>query len=420
MVRHLLVLATVTIGAVALAAMPPTVNVEPYVRVRQAGDAYMLDVAVRRFAPASGKGPAIWLMGVVHLAEPAYYEQMQRELEQRSLVLYEAVGAPDKLPENATDAQRKKWTKQALWTLGEMLERHHGMHDSYPVSLALLRQSTAQTSSLGSAWIRKAMTDGWGRPVHYTRTETGYELRSDGPNGQPEADDAPQRDDVILKGPMTKEKVGDPRMLYTTMASSLNLKFQMTAINYDRPTFVHSDLTMGELRDALEGDDDDDRMQAIMSMLEGSSITGKFVGVMFNIVGASPKLREIVRFMMVDMLGQLTDDMSKLKMLGDDTLMKRLITDRNRIVIGDVKQVLGRDDPPKSIGVFYGAGHMVDMEKRLRKLGYEPRETVWMTAITAEPKKAGIDDATVQSLRAMIKAQLAELQKQAPRKKKTS
>jgi hypothetical protein len=85
-------------------------------------------------------------------------------------------------------------------------------------------------------------------------------------------------------------------------------------------------------------------------------------------------------------------------------------------VLKDLKTALKQAPPPRSISIFYGAAHMADMEKRLRdELGYRRAEEAWFTAITVQPAKAGVTETELGFVRALIKAQMEELQK-APQK----
>lgn len=55
-----------------------------------------LDIAVTDYAPTMEGAPAVSLVGVVHIADPLYFDVLQRELDERyDLVLYEAVKPAD-------------------------------------------------------------------------------------------------------------------------------------------------------------------------------------------------------------------------------------------------------------------------------------------------------------------------------------
>jgi hypothetical protein len=56
-----------------------------------------------------------------------------------------------------------------------------------------------------------------------------------------------------------------------------------------------------------------------------------------------------------------------------------IITERNKKALGVLKKQLA--DGKKRIGIFYGAGHLNDMDERLRKdFGLEPASITWVTA----------------------------------------
>ena len=42
----------------------------PYMRILEDDKALTLEIAARKFIPAQGKGPVVWLSGVIHIADP--------------------------------------------------------------------------------------------------------------------------------------------------------------------------------------------------------------------------------------------------------------------------------------------------------------------------------------------------------------
>src|SRR5580700_636954 len=55
-----------------------------------------LQIAIRKFVPAHGKGAAVWLTGVSHIGDSNYYAALQKHLDAQRLVLFEGVSAtPD-------------------------------------------------------------------------------------------------------------------------------------------------------------------------------------------------------------------------------------------------------------------------------------------------------------------------------------
>ena len=60
--------------------------------------------------------------------------------------------------------------------------------------------------------------------------------------------------------------------------------------------------------------------------------------------------------------------------------------------------------------MFYGAGHMHDLQNRLEdELGYRPAETVWYPAITEDAKAAGLTKQDVEVVRGLIKYQFYQM-----------
>jgi hypothetical protein len=112
MVRPVLLLATwlALAGCVAKPqAIDPRVplRLEPPTRRVEAEGRHTLEIAVRDYIPGSGKGPAVRLVGVIHVGDRAYYEAVQVRLDAADLVLFEGVSAsPDDFKK--APAQRRK------------------------------------------------------------------------------------------------------------------------------------------------------------------------------------------------------------------------------------------------------------------------------------------------------------------------
>jgi len=101
MPRPALFLATLAVLA-GCVSQPATIDprvplrIEPPTRRVEAGGTHALEIAVRDYAPLSGKGPTVRLVGVIHVADRAYYRAVQERLDAAHLVLFEGVGSkPD-------------------------------------------------------------------------------------------------------------------------------------------------------------------------------------------------------------------------------------------------------------------------------------------------------------------------------------
>src|SRR5882724_12404137 len=64
---------------------------QPYVRIITGSNTVHLQVAARKFVPARGKNPFIWLTGVSHIGEPKYFAALQHHLDTQTLVLFEGI-----------------------------------------------------------------------------------------------------------------------------------------------------------------------------------------------------------------------------------------------------------------------------------------------------------------------------------------
>ncbi|MFT5497160.1 MAG: hypothetical protein ACI9TH_002566, partial [Kiritimatiellia bacterium] len=75
----------------------------------------------------------------------------------------------------------------------------------------------------------------------------------------------------------------------------------------------------------------------------------------------------------------------------------------------DIQRALQQAMPPKTIGVFYGAAHMHDLEERISVLGYRVEENRWLGAITLNLEDAGIRKQDVLMIRRLVKMQMDAL-----------
>jgi hypothetical protein len=230
-------------------------------------------------------------------------------------------------------------------------------------------------------------------------------------------------------GAKSKKMRFDPEeevSLQHTMAASLGLVFQLTAINYDRPTFRNSDLTIPQLQQLLAGGaatgsggtggtggKAGEEFQELLQIMDGSSMLGALVHAGLKFIGSDPKLQAMTKMVLIEILGQLKGDMSRLKGVPPEVqrMLEVIIQERNKVVFDDLKAELRTVTPPKSVAVFYGAGHMADLEKRMRdELKYRPLDEVWLTAMSVNMRDTGLSDAEVQAMRSLIQWQLEAMQ----------
>lgn len=321
--------------------------VEPFMRVTNgATGAVELQVAVRKLVPTDGVGPVIWLTGASHIGETNYYAQLQKHLDAQALVLFEGVHAGRKGTATNTVA----------------LEKTAG--NSPPVAKKEAAAPEPAAKPAGSASLQK------------------------------------------------------------DLAESLGLVFQLEAINYTGENFRNSDLSVAELRELMDKDDEpaapdspkekrkNEAFEQLLKAMDGNSMFGTLLKAGFRLVGSNPKLQAMTKLALIEALGGIRGDISRMKSLPEDMqrLMEVLIQTRNDAVLRDLRVELKRAAPPASISIFYGAGHMDDLERRVRReFGYRAESDLWLPAFTVDYAKAGLSVIEATLLRAMVQRQMQEL-----------
>ena len=317
---------------------------EPYMRVqRPDAGTVQLQIAVRKFLPARGHGPVIWLAGASHIGETNYYASLQTHLDAQTLVLYEGVGEHSRKP------------------------RHRSGINSSNAPPSVSRDSDGEASGGAS--------------------------------------------------------------LQVTMAKALGLVFQLQAIDYERTNFWNSDLSIHEIQALMQpgrkpvaggtgsgkarrAEGDDSAFQDLLGAMDGSSVFGALANGIFQIIGSSTKLQAITKLALIEVFGQLRGDMAQMQGLPPEMkrLFEVLIRERNKTVVADLKEELRHAGRADSVAVFYGAGHLVDLEKRLRdELRYVPVDEFWLPVFSVNPAQAGLSSFELTLLRSVLRSQLAPL-----------
>jgi len=166
------------------------------------------------------------------------------------------------------------------------------------------------------------------------------------------------------------------------MCRALELSFQLDAIDYTAPNFVHADLTPTGLARVME------------------ERGGTFFSIIMRVLMAQ------FSAMQEGMGGHLThaalfdalrhdDSAARLKYLlarefegieamfagleeGDDGKGSILVGERNKAAIAVLEREIGKGK--KKMGIFYGSAHMPDMEVRLHELGFKKIRHGWCPA----------------------------------------
>jgi len=331
------------------AAYDPKAPPAPYLRIAYPDeDTVELQIASRRFTPARGKGPVVWLVGASHIGESNYYASLQKQLDTQTLVLYEGVG-----------------------------------EHSRRVSSQRAKPSPSPS------------------PPERTTRAAGTNVP------------------------------GDDYSLQDSMAKALGLVFQLQAMNYDKTNYFNSDLSIAEIQALMQpggagssprpggkaataDDESNESFQNLLKAMDGSSTLGAVLKGVMELIGGSPKMQAMMKLALIETLGVLRADPSRMKGLPPDMqkLLEVLIRERNKAVIEDLRHELKRARSGTSIAVFYGAGHLPDMEMRFRKeLNLRPAEDKWLPAFSVNTTRAGLSNFELTFLRSIIRSQLGPLTK---------
>jgi hypothetical protein len=166
------------------------------------------------------------------------------------------------------------------------------------------------------------------------------------------------------------------------MTKMLGLEFQLEQIDYTSPNFVHADLSPREFDAAMAKRGESwwtmftKLMRESVDRAERGESAGPTIGFgdLFGILfGADREVR--LRRIMAE---QFTDmDVLTAAFGGEEG--SSLITDRNAAAIDVLRDQIAKGR--RRIAIFYGAAHMEDFDRRLRKeFRLQPRETIWLEA----------------------------------------
>jgi len=165
------------------------------------------------------------------------------------------------------------------------------------------------------------------------------------------------------------------------MKSMLALDHQLEQIDYTKKNFVHADMSPDQFAKAME-----DRNEGFLQMyfrLLGNSMahqsrmeaSGESLNFdLFAALFAKDRPRQLKKAL----AGQMSEMEGLLASFGGEK-GSVIITERNKIALQVLRQQLAAGK--KRLGVFYGAGHLIDMDERMRNdFGMHPTGILWLTA----------------------------------------
>ena len=165
--------------------------------------------------------------------------------------------------------------------------------------------------------------------------------------------------------------------MQTGMKDMLNLEYQLELVDYMAENFRHADMSPDEfVEDLKRRGDSVVKMVARMlgagmaSQASGASDTGMLLAMFSENRSKMMKQTMARQLVDIDLVTAGMDDAN-----GDNTLIKG----RNVKAFSVLTEELAAGK--ETIAVFYGAGHLPDMAKRLEAdFGMKPTGTTWLTA----------------------------------------
>jgi len=161
--------------------------------------------------------------------------------------------------------------------------------------------------------------------------------------------------------------------VYGMISRLLALTDQMSNIDYTKQHFVHADLSMEEFQDLQ-----DERGESLLGFALDAAKQAEKEGA-----AKQPDLTKLLAAMMSGNSNAVKLEIVHTLGAGDDQIAafageSVIISDRNAKCLKVLDQQVAAGK--RKLGIFYGAAHFPDMEKRLLEAGWKRASQDWITA----------------------------------------
>jgi len=385
-------------------------NTQEWTRKTSGENIVSIELVSRRYE-ANGK-PDLWLVGVAHIADASFYEEINSLLDPMDIVLFESVRPTGSRPPGGdTDEERIASTTLSMEFVADIVKRTSEETGVIPEKLTdVIADASLIDTRLGS-FVEDASVDAWGRPYSLQVSPESDSIAlwcfgEDGKHGGEgaAADIIVRREILISEKPPLEDK---EKGIQEGMADALGLEFQLNALSYENTNWFCSDLTIGEVEEKLEERGADSE---ILKAITGEAFTAKIASGMMKLIPmldmlAGGGVRETARLLMIEILTM--PDTDELLNGIEPELAQVIIVDRNTEVLGDIAATIEVVEDVSTIGVLYGAGHMKDLSVRLHDLfGYLPVEDRWIVAMSVNPNDSLLDQGDMKRMQFMLRFQM--------------
>lgn len=187
---------------------------------------------------------------------------------------------------------------------------------------------------------------------------------------------APQGTRVPKTGAKSTHPIG---RIQQGLSGVLDLDFQLERIDYQKPNFVHADMSPVDMQKSMA-----DRNESFLTMffrMMGYSMTQQAkhpeqnadAALLAVLLAPDPSLA------LKRVLAEQFEDLEGSMNMIDGPQGSTIITERNKVALSVLAKQIAAGK--KRLGIFYGAGHLPDLENRLEKqFGLKRQSTTWLTA----------------------------------------
>jgi hypothetical protein len=189
-------------------------------------------------------------------------------------------------------------------------------------------------------------------------------------------------DDDVEEAGHNNPAFGVLRMMMHGIGSYLRLQYQTDGIDYHTKNFVHADVSMDEFV-RLQAEKGESFAKLFQKAFEAQLGRSKQKDeeptggqLLLALLGDSSG----IKIAMARMLGKAESIGAELG-FGPDSV---IVGERNRVALETFDKELKAGK--KNLGIFYGAAHLPDMEKRLEARGFHRAAERWLTAWDIKPR----------------------------------
>lgn len=186
--------------------------------------------------------------------------------------------------------------------------------------------------------------------------------------------------------PLPGRQSGHPvSLLQSGMKEALELEFQLDVIDYTAENFVHADMTPAEMAESMKNRDESFVKMFFRMMGQGAAQQSRKPTADADMVMAlfSKDRPRQMKLIMAEQLQNVEGSVRVMEGPNGSTL----IGERNGKAMKVLQQRIDAGD--KKIAIFYGAGHLPDMEQRLvRDFDLQLADSEWLKAWNLKEAKA--------------------------------